>query len=84
MTLTRRAPTLRREELQVIFAQVASGFGRDPVLNAEANLHPASAAVARVARTLNIINGDSYPQGGPHTYSCEPAWGVECRCCCSN
>jgi hypothetical protein len=23
-----------REELQVIFAQVASGFGRDPVLNA--------------------------------------------------
>lgn len=54
---------LRREEIQVIFAQVASGFGRDPVLNAEANLHPASAAVARVARTLNIVNGDSYPAG---------------------
>ncbi|KAJ9530057.1 hypothetical protein QJQ45_023337 [Haematococcus lacustris] len=44
------------EELQVLFAQVASGLGRDPVLDAEANLQPASAACARVARTLHIVN----------------------------
>jgi hypothetical protein len=53
-----------REELQVIFAQVASGFGRDPVLNADANMQPASAAVARVARTLKIVNGETYANRG--------------------
>jgi len=65
------------EELQVIFAQVASGFGRDPVLNAEANLQPASAAVARVARTLNIINGESYPP----EYPGDTPWWCQCGTC---
>ena len=57
-----RHPT-HREEVSVIFAQVASGLGRDPVLNFDACQQPASAAVARVARTLNIVNGKSYPEG---------------------
>mmetsp|Transcript_7792 Transcript_7792/g.16737 ORF Transcript_7792/g.16737 Transcript_7792/m.16737 type:complete len:345 (-) Transcript_7792:646-1680(-) len=48
------------EEVQMIFAQIATGIGRDPVLNYEANMHPASAAVARVARTLHIVDEDTY------------------------
>lgn len=59
----------------MLCAQVASGLGRDPVLNAEANQLPASAAVARVARALNIINGDSYPSGAAHDGSLGRAGG---------
>lgn len=62
---TAHNPAFCRHEVQVIFAQVASGFGRDPVLHAEANCLPASSAAARVARTLNIVNGESYPPGKP-------------------
>lgn len=45
---------------------MASGFGRDPILNADVHLNPASSAVTRVARSLNL--GDGAPmyslQGG--------------------
>jgi len=51
----------------VIFAQVASGFGRDPILNADAHLSPASSAVTRVARTLQLDDAVQFPlQGGKH------------------
>ncbi len=50
-----------REELQVLFARTYLGLGRDPVLNAEANQHPATAAAARAARALKCIDHD-----GPH------------------
>lgn len=52
-----------REQVQHIFAQLMSGIGRDRTLDAEAQLHPGSSAVARIARQLNVVNGSSYPEG---------------------
>jgi len=59
------------EELQVIFAQVASGFGRDPILNADAHLSPASSAVTRVARTLHLDNASPFSLQGESSWCCE-------------
>ncbi|KAJ9530275.1 hypothetical protein QJQ45_023562 [Haematococcus lacustris] len=67
------------EELQVLFAQVASGLGRDPVLDAEANLQPASAACARVARTLHIVNDlPNCQAAGPQAGL---PWWCQCGAC---
>ncbi|KAF5831219.1 hypothetical protein DUNSADRAFT_13428 [Dunaliella salina] len=59
------------EELQVIFAQVASGFGRDPILNADAHLNPASSAVNRVARTLHLEDASPLSLQGESSWCCE-------------
>ncbi len=45
--------------MALIFAQIASGIGRDPVLNADMALHPATSAAARVARTIQLAHGDN-------------------------
>jgi hypothetical protein len=52
-----------REEIQLLFAQIATGMGRDPVLNAEFAMHPASAAAERAARTLKLGDEDAGPRG---------------------
>ncbi|GLC53408.1 hypothetical protein PLESTB_000741800 [Pleodorina starrii] len=65
------------DEIQRICAQVLSGVSRDPVLHADSQSQPASAAVARIATTLNVINGQSYPEDIPIT---ESAWLAMCQC----
>ncbi|GIL53464.1 hypothetical protein Vafri_9057 [Volvox africanus] len=65
------------EELQKVCAQVLSGVNRDPVLHADTQLQPASAAVARIATTLNVISGHSYPEDIPIS---ESAWLAMCQC----
>ena len=52
-----------REEVALIFAQIASGIGRDPVLNADMALHPATSAAVRIARTLQLASGESCALG---------------------
>ncbi len=66
-----------RHELQNLCAQVLSGVSRDPVLHAETQLHPASAAVARIATSLNVVNGQSYPEDLPVS---DLAWMAMCQC----
>ncbi|GFR50424.1 hypothetical protein Agub_g12643 [Astrephomene gubernaculifera] len=65
------------EELQRICAKVLTGVSRDPVLHADAQSQPASAAVARIATTLNVINGESYPEDLPVS---ECAWIAMGQC----
>lgn len=65
-----------RLELQNLYAQVLTGVGRDPVLNAEANSHPASSSVARIATSLNVINQGSYPEDLPVS---DVAWMTMCQ-----
>lgn len=63
-------------ELQNLSAQVLTGVGRDPVLNAEANAHPASSSVARIATSLNVVNHGSYPEDLPVS---DVAWMTMCQ-----
>eukprot|EP00198_Chlamydomonas_reinhardtii_P003173 XP_001692509.1 predicted protein [Chlamydomonas reinhardtii] len=65
------------EELQRICAQVLAGVNRDPVLHAEQAQHPASSALGRIATTLNVVNGQSYPADMPLS---EAAFYAMCQC----
>ncbi|KXZ54734.1 hypothetical protein GPECTOR_4g803 [Gonium pectorale] len=64
-------------EIQRLCAQVLTGVSRDPVLHAETQSQPASAAVARIATSLNVVNGRSYPEDVPLS---EAAWMAMCQC----
>ncbi|PNH05970.1 hypothetical protein TSOC_007704, partial [Tetrabaena socialis] len=64
-------------EIQRICAQVLMGNSRDPVLHAGSQAHPASAAVARIATSLNVVNSHSYPDDLPIS---ECAWIAMCQC----
>ena len=50
--------------MQVAFAQIASGFGRDPILNAEASLLPVASAHPGLPRSLNIMEDGLYLNDG--------------------
>lgn len=65
------------QELQDLFAQVLTGASRDPVLHAESRTQPASAAVARIATKLNMVNSSSYPEDLPVS---DVAWLAMYQC----
>lgn len=66
------------EEVQLIFAQIAAGVGRDPVLHSEAKTRPASASAAMVARALHIAEGvEALPTDNSRSNEGYPTW---CRC----
>lgn len=65
------------EEVQMMFAQLVSGLGRDPCLNKEATLFPGTAAVVRLAGPGGDQGVDTGQDIMPSSFSCSKWW---CYC----